>query len=342
MRYSGVMSQVIRQYANLEISLNSVERVSWSLDIPAEKYDSTDQMPESWPADGQVDVSDLTVCYSPDLPPVLSDLSFSIPPNTRVGVVGRTGAGKSSLAMALFRFLEAQQGSIHVAGVDISTIPLHQLRTRLAIVPQDPILFSGTIRSNLDPFDEHSDQELLSALRRVHWTIPDADHDENRPGSPLIKLDEDDDSREDLLDSLELQYQHPPSILNTAVTERGANFSQGQRQCLCLARAILRRPKVLVLDEATSAIDKATDAVIQRSIRTEFGHNDSSLLVIAHRISTIVDFDRVLVLDAGRVIEYGTPQELVSNQNGVFRSLVESSVERDELLETMHAAGPCT
>ncbi|TPR05712.1 hypothetical protein CAN33_0010830 [Aspergillus niger] len=340
MRYSGVMSQVIRQYANLEISLNSVERVSWSLDIPAEKYESTDPMPESWPADGQLDVSDLTVCYSPDLPPVLSDLSFSIPPNTRVGVVGRTGAGKSSLAMALFRFLEAQQGSIHVAGVDISTVPLRQLRTRLAIVPQDPILFSGTIRSNLDPFNEHSEQELLSALRRVHWTIPDADHDENHPGSPLIKLDEDEEPRENPFNSLELQFQHPPSILNTAVTERGANFSQGQRQCLCLARAILRRPKILVLDEATSAIDKPTDAVIQKSIRAEFGHNDSTLLVIAHRISTIVDFDRVLVLDAGRAIEYGTPRELIANRNGVFRSLVESSVERDELLETMHAAGP--
>ncbi|GLA29667.1 hypothetical protein AnigIFM63604_009087 [Aspergillus niger] len=340
MRYSGVMSQVIRQYANLEISLNSVERVSWSLDIPAEKYESTDPMSESWPADGQLDVSDLTVCYSPDLPPVLSDLSFSIPPNTRVGVVGRTGAGKSSLAMALFRFLEAQQGSIHVAGVDISTVPLRQLRTRLAIVPQDPILFSGTIRSNLDPFNEHSEQELLSALRRVHWTIPDADHDENHPGSPLIELDEDEEPRENPFNSLELQFQHPPSILNTAVTERGANFSQGQRQCLCLARAILRRPKILVLDEATSAIDKPTDAVIQKSIRAEFGHNDSTLLVIAHRISTIVDFDRVLVLDAGRAIEYGTPRELIANRNGVFRSLVESSVERDELLETMHAAGP--
>ncbi|GKZ24293.1 hypothetical protein AbraIFM66951_011183 [Aspergillus brasiliensis] len=342
MRYSGVMSQAIRQYANLEISLNSVERVSWSLDIPEEKYESADPVPGSWPADGQLDVSDLTVCYSPDLPPVLSNLSFSIPPNTRVGVVGRTGAGKSSLAMALFRFLEAQQGSIHVAGVDISTVPLRQLRTRLAIVPQDPILFSGTIRSNLDPFDEHSDQELLSALRRVHWTVPDTDQDENRPGSPLINLDEDDtpSGTESAFYSLELQYQHPPRILNTAVTEKGSNFSQGQRQCLCLARAILRRPKILVLDEATSAIDKPTDAMIQRSIRAEFGHNDSSLLVIAHRISTIVDFDRVLVLDAGRAIECGTPQELVSNQNGVFRSLVESSVERDKLLETLRAAGP--
>ncbi|CAK41631.1 uncharacterized protein An13g02320, partial [Aspergillus niger] len=152
--------------------------------------------------------------------------------------------------------------------------------------------------------------------------------------------DEDEEPRENPFNSLELQFQHPPSILNTAVTERGANFSQGQRQCLCLARAILRRPKILVLDEATSAIDKPTDAVIQKSIRAEFGHNDSTLLVIAHRISTIVDFDRVLVLDAGRAIEYGTPRELIANRNGVFRSLVESSVERDELLETMHAAGP--
>ncbi|PYI09219.1 ABC transporter family protein [Aspergillus sclerotiicarbonarius CBS 121057] len=340
MRYSGVMSQVIRQYANLEISLNSVERVSWSLDVPEEKYDSGDPTPEDWPTEGQLEVSDLVVCYSPDLPPVLSNLSFSVPPNTRVGVVGRTGAGKSSLAMALFRFLEAQQGSIHVAGVDISTVPLHQLRTRLAIVPQDPILFSGTVRSNLDPFGEHSDQELLAALKRVHWAVPDTEgrDDDNRPGSPLIKLDDDDRSPTDPLDALELEYQHPPSVLSAEVTERGSNFSQGQRQCLCLARAILRRPKILVLDEATSAIDKPTDAVIQKSIRAEFGRNRSSLLVIAHRISTIVDFDRVLVLDAGRVVEYGTPRELSSNRNGIFRSLVESSVERDGLLQTIEAA----
>ncbi|OOF93911.1 hypothetical protein ASPCADRAFT_172801 [Aspergillus carbonarius ITEM 5010] len=303
MRYSGVMSQVIRQYANLEISLNSVERVSWSLDVPEEKYDSGDPIPEAWPTEGHLDVSDLVVCYSPDLPPVLSNLSFSVPPNTKVGVVGRTGAGKSSLAMALFRFLEAQQGSIHIAGVDISTVPLHRLRSRLAIVPQDPILFSGTLRSNLDPFDEHSDQELLAVLKRVHWAVPDM---EDRDYCPIA--------------------------------ERGSNFSQGQRQCLCLARAILRRPKILVLDEATSAIDKSTDAVIQKSIRAEFGRNDSSLLVIAHRISTIVDFDRVLVLDAGRVVEYGTPRELTSNRNGIFRSLVESSVERDALFQTIEAA----
>ncbi|RAL03221.1 ABC transporter family protein [Aspergillus ibericus CBS 121593] len=339
MRYSGVMSHVIRQYANLEISLNSVERVSWSLDVPEEKYDSGDPTPESWPTEGQLDVSDLVVCYSPDSPPVLSNLSFSVPPNTRVGVVGRTGAGKSSLAMALFRFLEAQQGSIHVAGVDISTVPLHQLRTRLAIVPQDPILFSGTVRSNLDPFDEHSDQELLAALKRVHWAVPDIEEraDDNRPGSPLINLDDNDRDTNNALDALELEYQHPPSILNAEVTERGSNFSQGQRQCLCLARAILRRPKILVLDEATSAIDKSTDAVIQKSIRAEFGRNRSSLLVIAHRISTIIDFDRVLVLDAGRMVEYGTPSELASNRNGIFRGLIESSVERDELLQTIKA-----
>ncbi|PWY76144.1 ABC transporter family protein [Aspergillus sclerotioniger CBS 115572] len=339
MRYSGVMSQVIRQYANLEISLNSVERVSWSLDVPEEKYDSCDAIPESWPTEGQLDVSDLVVCYSPDLPPVLSNLSFSVPQNTRVGVVGRTGAGKSSLAMALFRFLEAQQGSIHIAGVDISTVPLHQLRTRLTIVPQDPILFTGTVRSNLDPFDEHSDQELLASLKRVHWAVLDMEDRDDHPSSPLIKLDDNDrDNSQDRVDDVELEYQHPPSVLNAEVTERGSNFSQGQRQCLSLARAILRRPKILILDEATSAIDKSTDAVIQKSIRAEFGRNHSSLLVIAHRISTIVDFDRVLVLDAGRVVEYGTPRELASNRNGIFRSLVESSVGSDSLLQTMEAA----
>ncbi|PWY86764.1 ABC transporter family protein [Aspergillus heteromorphus CBS 117.55] len=331
MRYSSVMSQVIRQYANLEISLNSVERVAWSLDIPREKYeaDCDTPVPDSWPTEGQLDVSDLVVCYSPDLPPVLSHLTFSVPPNSRVGVVGRTGAGKSSLAMALFRFLEAQQGNIHVAGVNISSVSLQQLRTRLAIVPQDPILFSGTVRSNLDPFDEYSDQELLAALRRVHWTTPAQDYDLKYSDDPVVNLLEPD------LYTLELSPHHPLNPLTAPVSSRGSNFSQGQRQCLCLARAILRRPKILVLDEATSAIDKTTDAVIQSSIRTEFGRNDSSLLVIAHRISTIADFDRVLVLDAGRVAEYGTPKELAVNPAGIFRGLVDSSVEREELLRTI-------
>ncbi|PYH94402.1 ABC transporter family protein [Aspergillus ellipticus CBS 707.79] len=337
MRYSMVMSQLIRQYANLEISLNSVERVAWSLDIPGEKYeaDSDNPVPTSWPTEGQLDVSDLVVCYSPDLPPVLSHLNFSVHPNTRVGVVGRTGAGKSSLAMALFRFLEAQQGNIHVAGVDISSVPLHQLRTRLAIVPQDPILFSGTIRSNLDPFNEYSDQELLTVLKRVHWTIPNS-HDYDDPGQLIPNPS---DTLDTATDTLELEPHHPLNPLTASVSPRGSDFSQGQRQCLCLARAILRRPKILVLDEATSAIDKATDAVIQNSIRAEFGRNSSSVLVIAHRISTIVDFDRVLVLDAGRVVEYGTPRELVDNPTGVFRGLVDSSVEREALLRKIGAAG---
>ncbi|RAL10256.1 ABC transporter family protein [Aspergillus homomorphus CBS 101889] len=338
MRYSTIMSQAIRQYANLEISLNSVERVAAALDTPNEKYDSPVPVAASWPTEGRLDVSDMTVCYSPDLPPVLSNLTFSIPPNTRVGIVGRTGAGKSSLAMALFRFLEAQEGSIRIDGVDVSTIPLHSLRSRLTIVPQDPILFSGTIKSNLDPFNEFSNRELFTALQRVHWTIPDTllptttaeAHDD-----PIFT-----DSDSDIpLESLAVQSQLSRNVLNSKVAERGSNFSQGQRQCLCLARAILRRPKILVLDEATSAIEKSTDAVIQESIRAGFGRNYSSLLVIAHRLHTIVDFDRVLVLDAGRLVEYGSPRELVTDPDGVFRGLVESSVDREELMRVIAQGG---
>ncbi|PYI34478.1 ABC transporter family protein [Aspergillus indologenus CBS 114.80] len=342
MRYSAIMSQAIRQYANLEISLNSVERVAASLDTPKEKYDSPTPVAASWPTEGRLDVSELTVCYTPDLPPVLSDLTFSIPPNTRVGVVGRTGAGKSSLAMALFRFLEAQEGSVRVDGVDISTIPLHDLRSRLAIVPQDPVLFSGTIKSNLDPFNEYSHRDLFTALQRVHWTIPDtllppalATAHRDDPEVP-----DDSDSDSDIpLESLQPHAHLPRNVLNTKVSERGSNFSQGQRQTLCLARAILRRPKILVLDEATSAIDKTTDAVIQASIRAEFGRNYSSVLVIAHRLRTIVDFDRVLVLDAGRIVEDGSPTELIASPEGVFRGLVESSVDREELMEVIARAG---
>ncbi|PYH42574.1 ABC transporter family protein [Aspergillus saccharolyticus JOP 1030-1] len=331
MRYSTIMSQAIRQYANLEISLNSVERVATLLNTPKEEYNSPPPAAASWPTEGRLDVSNLTVCYSLELPPVLSNLTFSIPANTRVGIVGRTGAGKSSLAMALFRFLEAQEGSIRIDGVDIGTVPLHDLRSRLAIVAQDPILFSGTIRTNLDPFNEYSNREIVTALQRVHWTVPDTmiptTASTAEADSSFI------DSESDiLLGSLEPQSHLSRNVLNTKVSERGSNFSQGQRQCLCLARAILRRPKILVLDEATSAIDKTTDAVIQASIRAEFGRNYSSLLVIAHRLRTIVDFDRVLVLDAGRVVEYGPPRELIANAEGVFRGLVESSIDREELM----------
>jgi ABC-type multidrug transport system fused ATPase/permease subunit len=277
--------------------------------------------PAAWPTQGRIEVDDLVVSYAKDLPPVLKGLTFSVNSNERIGVVGRTGAGKSSLTLALFRFLEARSGSIHIDGLDISKIKLHDLRSRLAIIPQDPVLFSGTVRSNLDPFDHHTDAELRDCLERVHLvtttttssaasgsTTPTTGGGFATPKNTNIFAD-----------------------LSSPISEGGLNLSQGQRQLLCLARAIVSRPRVMVLDEATSAVDMHTDALIQRSIREEF--TDATLVVIAHRLSTIADFDRVLVLSDGRVAEFGTPRELweMDGGNGMFRGMCEESGEREKL-----------
>lgn len=263
------------------------------------------------------------VSYAPDLPPVLKGLTFSVKRNERVGVVGRTGAGKSSLTLALFRFLEARSGTIHIDGLDISKIKLHDLRSRLAIIPQDPVLFSGTVRSNLDPFDRHTDAELRDSLERVHLirgTGGTVTPTPPPPASPSAGSDPAAAGNANVFDDL-----------TSPISEGGLNLSQGQRQLLCLARAIVSRPRVMVLDEATSAVDMSTDALIQRSIREEF--TDATLLVIAHRLSTIADFDRILVLSDGKVAEYGTPRELWDRDDGkgVFRGMCEESGERDKL-----------
>lgn len=289
--------------------------------MPTETLDGASP-PAAWPTEGSIEVEDLVVTYAPDLPPVLKGLTFSVKRNERVGVVGRTGAGKSSLTLALFRFLEARSGTIHIDGLDISKIKLHDLRSRLAIIPQDPVLFSGTVRSNLDPFDRHTDAELRDSLERVHLirgtggtTTP----------TPLPEAS----SAEP--DAAAAGNANVFDDLTSPISEGGLNLSQGQRQLLCLARAIVSRPRVMVLDEATSAVDMSTDALIQRSIREEF--TEATLLVIAHRLSTIADFDRILVLSDGKVAEYGSPRELWERDGGkgVFRGMCEESGERDKL-----------
>lgn len=275
--------------------------------------------PAAWPTEGRIEVNDLVVGYAPDLPPVLKGLTFSVERNERIGVVGRTGAGKSSLTLALFRFLEARSGTIHIDGLDISKIKLHDLRSRLAIIPQDPVLFSGTIRSNLDPFDHHTDAELRDCLERVHLVSPSA------LASPATAS-----GSATPTEPVQNSNTNPFTDLSSPVSEGGLNLSQGQRQLLCLARAIVARPRVMVLDEATSAVDMHTDALIQRSIREEF--TDATLVVIAHRLSTIADFDRVLVLSDGKVAEFGTPRELwEKGEDGVFRGMCEESGERERL-----------
>ncbi|PLB48636.1 P-loop containing nucleoside triphosphate hydrolase protein [Aspergillus steynii IBT 23096] len=341
LQYNYAVAMGLRFYANVEMDMNATERVLEYSAMETEDQGGVDP-PAAWPTRGHVEFEDLQVGYAPELPPVLDGLSFTIEHNQRVGVVGRTGAGKSSLTLALFRFLEARQGRITIDGQDISKIKLQALRSRLAIIPQDPVLFSGTVRSNLDPFHEHTDLELYNALERVHLlSFEDTLTLGSQPSShdPL--------SGSDTLASSSASStatNTPPKPANAfaslwaPVSEGGYNLSQGQRQLLCLARAIVSQPKIMILDEATSAVDMETDALIQRSIRAEFGRN-SSLLVIAHRLSTIADFDKILVMDAGRAVEFGTPKELMHIKAGVFRNLVENSGERAVLEEIILGKG---
>ncbi|KAK5076963.1 hypothetical protein LTR64_005558 [Lithohypha guttulata] len=323
----------LRQYANVELNFNAVERVIEFSNIETEDQGG-DDAPAAWPTKGEIQVEDLVVSYSADLPPVLRNLNFNIEANERVGVVGRTGAGKSSLTLALFRFLEAQSGSIRIDGIDISKIKLYDLRSRLAIIPQDPVLFSGTVRSNLDPFDQHSDIELRDALARVHLLDPASSTQASGTATPIHRGI----AQEGSLTGTSTPVNKNTALsLSTRISESGLNLSQGQRQLLCLARAIVSRPRILVLDEATSSVDMETDRLIQQSIREEFGGR-CTLIVIAHRLSTIVDFERVLVLGQGQVVEYGTPKELYQSKDvkeGSFREMVEKSGEKTMLEEVM-------
>ena len=334
LEYGSQVIWTIRHYANLELDMNAAERIIEYSNLTTESLDGADP-PAAWPSEGRLEVNDLVVGYAPDLPPVLKGLTFSVKRNERIGVVGRTGAGKSSLTLALFRFLEAREGTIHIDGLDISKIKLHSLRSRLAIIPQDPVLFSGTVRSNLDAFDEHSDSELRDALQRVHL-ISELEAENMNSSSSRPPSTEGDTAPTPLPRNGTLSptrnpntNKNPFTSLASPITEGGLNLSQGQRQLLCLARAIVSRPKIMVLDEATSAVDMSTDALIQRSIREEFG--DSTLIVIAHRLSTIADFDKILVMHDGRGREFGSPKELFEMDSGVFKSMVGESGEKEKL-----------
>ena len=323
LQYTGAIIWTLRCYANLEMNMNATERIVEYTRIATEDQ-SGNEAPAAWPTEGRLEVEGLVAGYAPDLPPVLKGLSFTAEKNQRVGVVGRTGAGKSSLTLALFRFLEAREGTIIIDGIDVSRITLHDLRSRLAIIPQDPVLFSGTVRSNLDAFDEHEDAELRDALERVHLIrgtgVISRDELAEASGSGSATSTAV-DTNTNIFDSL-----------SSKISEGGLNLSQGQRQLLCLARAIVSHPKIMVLDEATSAVDMETDVLIQRSIREEFG--DSTLLVIAHRLSTIADFDRILVMGEGRALEYGSPRELYEKE-GQFYEMVGQSGEKAQLEETI-------
>lgn len=289
---------VVRMYAINEMNMNAIERVHEYLVIeeepPAHIPETSPRI--SWPEMGKLSVENLVMQYAPDTPAVLCNVSFETKPREKIGIVGRTGSGKSTLAMSLFRFMEPTSGRILIDGIDIHTIGLDDLRSRLTIIPQDPVLFSGTLRSNLDPFDQYDDATLWAALKRAH-----------------------------LIDAAENAI-----TLDSPVNENGSNWSQGQRQLIALARALVKKSPLIVLDEATSSVDFDTDHQIQETIRKEF--NDSTLLCIAHRIRTVVDYDRILVLDHGEIKEFDTPYNLMTREDSIFQQMCKRSGEFNELL----------
>jgi len=317
-----------RFWTALELDLNSVERVIEYLDLPQEPpaVIESHRVPAYWPSNTENDTllvaENLVIKYAPDLPAVLHDVSFTLKAGERVGLLGRTGSGKSTLAMSIFRFVDPVSGRIIIDGIDISTIGIHDLRSRLTFIPQDATLFSGTLRDNLDPFDEHTDSECLDVLSRVQIITsstqsPASSRTASRPASVHTS------EREDNVDSSSIATTDVDTkisiTLDSKVSAGGANFSQGQRQLIALARALLRRSSIIVLDEATSSIDFETDAKIQTAIREEF--NASLLLTVAHRLRTVIDYDRLLVLDKGQVVEFDTPWNLIQKEDGVFRGM---------------------
>ncbi|KAL3522806.1 hypothetical protein ACH5RR_015640, partial [Cinchona calisaya] len=289
---TNLLSNVLRQASRAENSLNAVERVGTYIDLPAEAPDiiGSNRPQPGWPSAGLIRFEDVVLRYRPGLPAVLLGLSFTISPSQKVGIVGRTGAGKSSMLNALFRIVELEKGRILIDGCDVSKFGLTDLRRVLSIIPQSPVLFSGTVRFNLDPFSEHSDPDLWEALEQAH---------------------------------LKDVIRKNAFGLDAEVSEGGENFSVGQRQLLSLARSLLRRSKILVLDEATAAVDVRTDALIQKTIREEF--KSCTMLIIAHRLNTIIDSDQILVLDAGQVLEYDTPKKLLLSEGSAFSKMVQST-----------------
>ncbi|XP_061222663.1 multidrug resistance-associated protein 1-like isoform X4 [Neopsephotus bourkii] len=284
----------VRKACEIETNAVSIERICEYAKMDKEgPWITSKRPPVGWPDRGIIEFVNYKAQYRKDLGLALKDVSFQTQSKEKVGIVGRTGAGKSTLTNCLFRVLEGSEGKIIIDGIDISTIGLHDLRGNLNIIPQDPILFSGTLQSNLDPLGKHSDLELWEVLEQCHL--------------------------KDFVQSL-------PKKLLHEISEGGEDLSVGQRQLVCLARALLRKTKILVLDEATASVDMETDNLVQSTIKREF-HN-CTILTIAHRLHTVMDSERVLVLDTGRILEYDTPHNLLQ-QKGAFSEMVaEAGIRR--------------
>ena len=272
----------------IESDFVSYDRCLKMLEIPQEAEEHRQNIIDTeWPNNGKVEFKNYSLKYRPDTEIVLDDLSFSINNNEKIGVVGRTGAGKSTLCLALCRIVEAYSGSIIIDGIDIGSIGLSDLRQKITIIPQDPTLFDGTLRFNLDPEGTYSNSYLLELSKQALL--------EN-----LINRDE--------------------KGLDQAIEENGQNLSSGEKQLICICRAILQKNKIVLMDEATANIDIKTEETIQNLIQDKF--KDATVITIAHRLNTIINSDRVLVLDKGKVSEFDNPQTLLEDPNSMFSSYV--------------------
>ena len=243
----------------------------------------------NWPSKGTIKFENYSVKYRPNTEIVLKKLNFEIGSNEKVGVVGRTGSGKSTICLCLFRILEPLEGTIYIDNEDITKIGLDILRKNLTIIPQDPCLMEGSLRYNIDPFDLKEDEEIISILKKIGFEYTETDE----------------------------------QILNRKIEQGGSNLSVGEKQLICIARAILRKTKIVVMDEATANIDMKTEEKIQKAL--QYVLNDSTVITVAHRIKTIIDYDKILVLDNGKIIEFDTPQNLLKQEKSLFYELYSKS-----------------
>ncbi|XP_039881103.1 ATP-binding cassette sub-family C member 8 isoform X1 [Simochromis diagramma] len=289
---SNYMNWMVRNLADMEVQLGSVKRINGLLKTEPENYEgllTVSQVPDGWPRQGEIKIQNLSVRYDATLKPVLKNVNAHISPGQKVGICGRTGSGKSSFSLAFFRMVDMFEGRIVIDNIDISKLPLQTLRSRLSIILQDPILFSGTIRFNLDPEMKATDEMLWEALE---------------------------------IAQLKLVVKSLPGGLDAIVTEGGENFSQGQRQLFCLARAFVRKSSILIMDEATASIDMATENILQKVVMTAFA--DRTVVIIAHRVHTILNADLVIVMKRGIILEYDRPQALLDKEDSVFASFVQA------------------
>ncbi|KAK9869791.1 hypothetical protein WA026_003523 [Henosepilachna vigintioctopunctata] len=293
--YIGLLTSLdwgMRQWSELENQMTSTERVVEYKSITTEpERPHVISLPENWPKEGKLQFKNVSLKYNETGPYVLKNISFTVEPGEKIGIVGRTGAGKSSIISSLFQ-LYPLEGSIIIDGIDTNQIPLNEVRNKISIIPQEPVLFSGSMRKNLDPFEEYDDELLWKALDQVE---------------------------------LKETVQEMPQGLNSSVTEGGSNFSVGERQLVCLARALIRHNKILVLDEATANVDPYTDSLIQRTIRNKF--SDCTVLTVAHRLNTVMDSDKILVMRNGVVEEFDHPYTLLQDDSGFLHTLVEATGE---------------